>query len=172
MEQNFTDDQLEAFLKEAGIVVEKNFEKQAAKKQSSVENLLEEIIEQISPQERVSRASLHSHEKASHIFGKGKRQKKWKSFFILWLTAAVLGGFFSATLIGYYWGKRSLTLREPDLLEQIRIDLISIKNEVGLIKEFLSSPMPESIPSDIPEELIEPFTPPDQLEQLAPKELA
>ena len=168
MDSNITEEELDIFLKEAGILkASSETTHQAenqARKEETLDKLLEEIIDSVRPTS--SSASSPIEEKIPpFLFKKLKEIRPRLRFFALGLSISLLGGVFLGTIFGFYWGKTQKQNSIVTSFDTLDSKLGLLRNEIQAIHEKITQFSP-------PEEMIEPIEPLEQLEELMSKKLS
>ena len=145
-----TEAQLDAFLQEIG-VLSTPLPPQDAEKESSLDELLGEVLELIQPPPpRRAPPSLPALPAIEST--------KIRSYSTIWITAALLFGFVVGSGFGFFWGKtRPANTSEQAISHQISHWI----HELDTLYNRL----------DPPHETIESFEPPTEMERLAPSEI-
>lgn len=113
MDSDITEEELDVFLKEVGILKteETIYQETPPERQESLDTLLEEIIGAARP--APTPVSPIEEKIPPFLFDKEKPKSLRLRFLPLALSIAFLGGIFLGTIFGFFWGRREEALILP-----------------------------------------------------------
>lgn len=163
MDSDISEEELDTFLKEAGILTKREEISHQIENEESLEKLLEEIIGSV--QTTPSPVPSLSEDKISPILFEKEKSKRSKFPLLpLFLSIVFLGGVFLGTIFGFYWGKTQRVDSPAISFEELDAKITGLLNQIQEIYDKITPITP-------PGEVIEPLEPPQGVEQLAPQAL-
>jgi hypothetical protein len=157
MDSDISEEELDTFLKEAGIFTEPTDPAPPIEKEESLGRLIEEIIASTQdppPAEKFDEPPPFLAEKENPPF----------SLLPLLLCITFLGGVFLGALFGLYWGSTQRVDPTPPTYEEIDAKITRLADQIQEIYNAIASPIP-------PEEVIEPLEPVEEMKKLAPEKV-
>lgn len=162
MESNISEEELDRFLKETGIIVEEQ------EKEDPLEKLVEEIMGSVNtvppplPASEAPDPSLLESHYEQLLAGPTKPKRFKFPLLPLFISIAFLGGILLGTPFGFYWGKTQKI--DPFPFEEIEAKISLLAKQVQEIYDKVT-------PTSPPDEIIEPIEPLPESESLAPDAL-
>ncbi len=151
MESDISDDDIDALLKETGFRETPIALNPRPLKEESLDELLEEIM---------STASSDPDDTPPLPAQKDKHKRSRLPLTPIWLSTAILGVFLLGGALGFYWGNtRTVTPVTPSLTS-IDTQLSTLIEEFRKLSQWIDPPAPP------PEEIIQPITPSNDMQNL------
>jgi len=159
MDSEISEEELDTFLKEAGIL--NNPIEIQTKKAEPLDNLIEEIMCSIQASNSPPISTVG--EKITSVFLEKEKQKRTKfPLSPLFISIAFLGGIFLGSIFGFYWGKTQRVEMPERSFEDIEAKVTLLVNQIQEISNKI-------VPVSLPEEIIEPMEPTTEIQKLIPE---